>query len=862
MVVVILGRCFAICISVLVLALDSGTHLQAQPSTAAANKVSFEIAPVPSWVKTVKPDGEVEVGRDDAGMVYLLSDQQENLERSAFYYHEVRKITSENGIKIGDSISASFNPAFERLIFHSIKLTRAGTVFNRLDRSQIKLSQKEQDPEQLVYDSSWTAKITLDDLRVGDVIEFAFSEEGANPLRRGKYSKIYLAQVGRFMARNVLRLIYPASRTLSFRMENGARQPTLTTVNGMTELWYEDHNVPGRTIEDDAPDDYEPRQLLDISEFHSWTELANWAMPLFEVERARSPEFNAEIEKLRGFTDPEERVVAALQFVQDEIRYVKFATRLDARPLTAPDEVLGRGFANYWDKALLLVKLLRGSDIDAAPALVSGSFRGRVREFLPSSDTLDHVLVQVRLPHGTYWLNPAGSAQRGPLSQVYVRPYGYALVLRPGTTDLTPFQALPGSFPVRKIVENYRVPPPDKVAELEVISEYRGFAADRTRAFFRENTREEIQKRYLEFYTRTFPDAKAQKLPWYEELPGENGCRVTEWYVIPRIWQLNDEKDRYTLSVQPAEIYSALGSTISPQRADPLRIEYPTTVIEQQNVQMFEDWGLDAKSENLETEFFRVRDEPTASGSNLQFHYSYEALKDRVEVSDFGEFNETISNAKDKLGYTLRYRTPEQLKKLERLGSFNWAIGAAGLCFFGTGGFFGYRYFRHSRLPQPVPPPVDAPARLNGIGGWLILLAIGHVLAPLRYIKTAFDVVSTTMNSNSWRALTDPMQPSYHAWWAPTLLFELFFNILALLFSVLLVALFFAKRAAWPRAFALFLVVNLVGAVMDTILVDRIPAATEPLVTSLRDIAPIVLAGAIWIPYVFLSKRVKTTFRY
>jgi len=93
-------------------------------------------------------------------------------------------------------------------------------------------------------------------------------------------------------------------------------------------------------------------------------------------------------------------------------------------------------------------------------------------------------------------------------------------------------------------------------------------------------------------------------------------------------------------------------------------------------------------------------------------------------------------------------------------------------------------------------------------------------------------------------------------------LFELFFNILALLFSVLLVALFFAKRAAWPRAFALFLVVNLVGAVMDTILVDRIPAATEPLVTSLRDIAPIVLAGAIWIPYVFLSKRVKTTFRY
>jgi hypothetical protein len=859
---VILDRCFATCISVLVLGLDSGTQLQAQPSTAAANKVSFEIAPVPSWVKTVKPDGNVEVGRDDAGMVYLLSDQQENLERSAFYYHEVREITSENGIKTGASISASFNPAFEKLIFHSIKLTRAGTVFNRLDRSQIKLFQKEQDPEQLVYDSSWTAKITLDDLRVGDVIEFAFSEEGANPLRRGKYSKIYLAQVGRFMARNVLRLVYRASRTLAFRTENGARQPALMTVNGMTELWYEDHNVPGRTIEDDVPDDYEPRQFLDISDFRSWTELANWAMPLFEIERARSPEFNAEIQKLRGFTDPEERVVRALQFVQDEIRYVKFATRLDARPRTAPDEILRRRFANYWDKALLLVALLRGSDVDAAPALVSGSFRGKVRKLLPSTDTLDHVLVQVRLPQGTYWLNPVGSGQRGPLSQIYVRPYGYALVLRPGTSDLTPFEPPPGSFPVKTIVENYRVPPPDKIAELEVISEYRGLAADRTRTFFRENTREEIQKRYLEFYTRTFPDAKAQGPPWYEELPGENACRITEWYVIPRIWQLNDEKERYILSVQPAEIYTALGSTVSPQRADPLRLEYPNTTFEKQNVQMFEDWGVNAKSEAIDTKFFRLRDEPIASGSNLQFHCSYEALKDRVDVSDFGKFNEAISIAKDKLGYTLRYRTPEQLKKLERLGSFNWAVGAAGLCFFGTATFFAYYYFRHSKLPHPVPPPVDAPARLNGIGGWLILLAIGHVLAPFRFLKTGFDVVSTTMNTISWRALTDPMEPTYNTCWAPTLLFELFFNIGALFFAVLLVALFFWKRAAWPRAFALFLVVNLVGAVIDIILVNRIPAARESLVTSIRDIAPIVLTGAIWIPYVFLSKRVKATFRY
>ena len=47
---------------------------------------------------------------------------------------------------------------------------------------------------------------------------------------------------------------------------------------------------------------------------------------------------------------------------------------------------------------------------------------------------------------------------------------------------------------------------------------------------------------------------------------------------MPRLWQLNDEKSRYSLYVQPLEMYSALGSTISPQRRDPFKLEYPNTV--------------------------------------------------------------------------------------------------------------------------------------------------------------------------------------------------------------------------------------------------------------------------------------------
>jgi hypothetical protein len=98
----------------------------------------------------------------------------------------------------------------------------------------------------------------------------------------------------------------------------------------------------------------------------------------------------------------------------------------------------------------------------------------------------------------------------------------------------------------------------------------------------------------------------------------------------------------------------------------------------------------------------------------------------------------------------------------------------AALCFFGTASFFAYRYFRDSRLAQPLPPPIDASAGLNGLGGWLILLAVGQILRPLGFIKTGFDLWPTMFTTDSWRSLTDPIESSYHSWWAPTLLFELF----------------------------------------------------------------------------------------
>lgn len=159
----------------------------AQPETSSPPAVSFDIAAAPSWVKTIRLE-PAKKGKEEAtsgGISYVLVDRQENVGASTYYYHEARQITSENGVQNGASITVSFDPSYQKLAYHSIKLWRGETAVDRLDRSQIRLFQREKDMESFLYDGSYTAQCELEDVRVGDVIEFAYSVQGDNPVKVG-----------------------------------------------------------------------------------------------------------------------------------------------------------------------------------------------------------------------------------------------------------------------------------------------------------------------------------------------------------------------------------------------------------------------------------------------------------------------------------------------------------------------------------------------------------------------------------------------------------------------------------------------------------------------------------------------------
>ena len=133
---------------------------------------------------------------------------------------------------------------------------------------------------------------------------------------------------------------------------------------------------------------------------------------------------------------------------------------------------------------------------------------------------------------------------------------------------------------------------------------------------------------------------------------------------------------------------------------------------------------------------------------------------------------------------------------------------------------------------------------LTGIGGWLVLPAIGLVLSPFAAIM--FIIMDL-------EAMED--MPRYQHLFA----FEIGANVIIALFAVVAAFLFFSKNKMTPKVAIAFLVTNLALMLIGTVMiVEEFGSGVDS--EAYTDLIRSVVAAAIWIPYFINSKRVKNTF--
>lgn len=838
-----------------------GLWLAATLALAAAMPAAgreFQVDGRPAWVEPLPVPLQVQAppGTSTGGVQYLLADRQTRLEphdRAAYRHFAMRPLTVD-GVEEAAHVQVSFDPSYETLTLHAIKVLRGGRVLSRLDPAKVKVLQQEKDLEARIYDGRKTANVLLDDVRVGDVVDYEYTLRGLNPAFRdrafGSFDLQWKAPVNTMAAR----LLVPAGRDPVILPRNGAARPLVTQRDGWVEYLWRANDVPAQQSDDDEPGWYDPFASVQWSEYRDWASVAAWALPLYAADADQGAELRSQVDAIaRANASPADRLREVLRFVQGEVRYLGIEVGIGSLAPRQPREVIGRRFGDCKDKALLTVWMLRALGIDASPALVNTRLRQALGSFQPTPGLFDHVVVRARLGDRTFWLDPTRSLQKGTLDTLSQASFGRALVVEAGTTALQEMVA-PGDVVRRHDIHTVfdATGGRGKPMGMQVTTVYAGESADWVRSELAGDSHDEVQRRYLNFYATYYPGVAVARPFTVSDDEAANRLTVTEFYTVGDLWKRAEQRKRYDATFYSADIDSQLHVPERTVRRGPKALTYPMTIHSVTELRMFKDWSVDLKPGTVEDPAFKLSYDTHSKGNVVTVTETLEMRADNVPAATIGSYADNVRAARDALGLSLFL--PDVAPASAGPG-LNLPVAMLALVMLAGAVWLARRAWRHDPAPRgPISP--DDP---QGLRGWLILPMIGIVAGPIRML---FDVWGTlpTYAADTWARLTLPGSESYSPWWAPFLLTELGCNIALAVFWVLLPILFFRRRSSLPRFYIAVLGATLLVRLLDNLAATAMsaenPVDPKEWATFVRD----VVSFGLWSWYFLVSRRVAATF--
>ncbi len=422
-----LGRVCCVVVSALVI----------QGNASEISTVQF--APPSSWVKPQFFNQQSTTNLIDSGsdQHFLLVERQINAFQNETFLHAVRKILTTAGVQKGATLTIDFNPGYQSLTLHWVRIWRGAQHWDRLDTNAVKIVQQERELDDFILNGQKSAIFVLDDVRVGDIIDYSYSVQGTNPVFGGHFSSAIPVQMEQPAERLLTRVLWPSQRRLYAKAHGCSVQPALVPGKEAVEYVWDLKQVPGVALEDSLPAWCDPESWVQLSDFRTWAEVNQWASALFQITSPFSPALSQKIAEWKQLTTREQQILAVLRFVQDEVRYFGIEIGASTEKPADPSIVFSRRFGDCKDKSLLFVSILRALGIEAYPVLVNATMRRAIEDWQPTAGAFDHCIAVVQCDGQTNWLDPTMNYQRGSLAAHYLPNYECGLVISPKTTGLS-----------------------------------------------------------------------------------------------------------------------------------------------------------------------------------------------------------------------------------------------------------------------------------------------------------------------------------------------------------------------------------------------------------------------------------------
>lgn len=617
----------------------------------------YRIAPAPTWVQPLAPRPGASHPEDQisGGIDYLLVDSQTRVEgeRAERFFHSVTRVVNRQGIESAAQVAIDFDPSFQTLILHQVRVLRGAVAVDQLTPERISVLQRERELEYLIFDGTRTLNLILDDVRVGDLVEYSYTLEGLNPVFSGRFFDGVELQWAVPVDRLSWRLLWPAGRPLHWKNHGTPLEPAVTRDGDwQVYLWQQDDIPP--LIEDDLlPEWYQPYPWVQLGEMESWSEVVDWALPLYRVPHPLSVTLQKRIAEIASAAaSPEERVRAVLRFVQDEVRYLGIEVGPGSHAPSDPSLVMQRRFGDCKDKALLAATMLGELGIEAAPALVDTRLGRRIADYLPAPTVFNHVILHVRLEGRNHWLDPTRNEQRGTLGTLTPPDFGLALVLEPGSRDLKAMAPSDPAQVTRAVSETFDLRPGiGAPAQLQVVTVYSGPAADGMRARLATSSRGELEKVYLNFYSATYPAITAAAPLETADDEQANRLTVTERYTVPGLWERNEEEGRWEAIFYPVEMADFFEAPPGLRRQMPLAIPFPANCRLTTEVLLPEGWSIKGEVTEIDDPLFSYARTVGYAKDRLTLSYRFQTRGDHLDPEALASYAKNLRRARESLGY-------------------------------------------------------------------------------------------------------------------------------------------------------------------------------------------------------------------
>lgn len=493
------------------------------------------------------------------------------------FVHRAWKPNASAAVQALGNMTILFNPEYHRVQLHILRVIRSGQTLDKLATADIRFLQRETGLDTGTYNGEITASILVDDLRVGDTLEFAYSQEGSNPVIGNRFVDYASWDNTTPIELRRITLTHPVTRKVNTRflgdLNKNYPQPVESVSGGMKRLRWEQRAIPLIDVEEKVPYSFHVARTLQMSEFQSWGEVSDWATQLFSSDQPLPAELQHVVKTLATKPTADERVSGALQWVQNEIRYFSVALGESSHRPSTPALTLQRRYGDCKDKSFMLIEMLKALGIKAQPVLVSSRIWDGLPRNLPSPYAFDHAIVRAEVDGKAYFLDPTRTGQVGRLNAMG-QPYEgmEVLVIEPGNNNFTRIKSDNHTAISRnELSEKITVPKFGSEGTLESRHAWSGTSAETRRLQLAIWTPEQRNRILLESYERRYPGARFAAQPVIEDDTVNNVVTIISRYSVPNIANL--VKDEWGVRFSTPNLTGMVTIPPSSTRTQPLAME-------------------------------------------------------------------------------------------------------------------------------------------------------------------------------------------------------------------------------------------------------------------------------------------------